>query len=165
MNMSHTRRCKALNGSQLKPEERQEDDMEVNKIPSAGESAVIAASVQQKERFENKQLKAADSAVRSKDVVFFSPVIRIDTKTSTAILEYRDSETGEVERQIPTREQVESYQKPQVSQPAPVAESVPQQVVSPAAPAVKESAPVEKAPEKPVVAEVKAPPVKVDEKA
>ena len=40
----------------------------------------------------------ADSVVRS-DETFFSPVIRIDVENQAAILQFRDTETGEVQRE------------------------------------------------------------------
>lgn len=40
---------------------------------------------------------------------YFSPVMRIDVDTQKAVLQYRDSETGDVERQYPSKERLKAY--------------------------------------------------------
>ena len=40
---------------------------------------------------------------------YFSPVTRIDVETHTAVLQYRDSATGDVERQYPSKERLKAY--------------------------------------------------------
>ena len=56
----------------------------------------------------------ADSVVRS-DETFFSPVIRIDAETQSAILMYRDTETGEVEKSFPSDSKLEKAYEEQPS--------------------------------------------------
>jgi hypothetical protein len=40
---------------------------------------------------------------------YFSPVMKIDVDTQKAVLQYRDSETGDVERQYPSKERLKAY--------------------------------------------------------
>lgn len=49
-----------------------------------------------------------DSVVKS-DETFFSPVIKIDRENQTAILQFRDTETGEVTKEYPS-DSVRAYE-------------------------------------------------------
>ena len=40
---------------------------------------------------------------------YFSPVVKIDVDTQKAVLQYRDSQTGDVERQYPSKERLKAY--------------------------------------------------------
>lgn len=42
-------------------------------------------------------------------VSYFSPVTRIDVDTQKAVLQYRDADTGNVERQYPSKERLRAY--------------------------------------------------------
>lgn len=55
---------------------------------------------------------SSESFVLSKPP-YVSPAIRLDYETQQVVLEYRDSSTGEVTRQIPSGGQVEAYSQAQ----------------------------------------------------
>ena len=59
-----------------------------------------------------------DSVVKS-DETFFSPVIKIDRENQTAILQFRDSETGEVTKEYPS-ESVKAYEPAERKEPVEV---------------------------------------------
>jgi hypothetical protein len=40
---------------------------------------------------------------------YFSPVLKIDVDTQKAVLQYRNAETGDVERQYPSKERLKAY--------------------------------------------------------
>ena len=44
-------------------------------------------------------------------VSYFSPVTRIDVETQTAVLHYRNPETGQTIKQYPSEKQVQAYQR------------------------------------------------------
>ncbi len=44
-------------------------------------------------------------------VSYFSPVTRIDVETQTAVLQYRNAETGQLIRQYPSEKQIQAYQR------------------------------------------------------
>lgn len=101
--------------------------METNISRGSVETASLASSIVQSDRYKERDIRKADSVVRN-EVVYFSPVIRIDPGTSTTILQYRDSSTGKVENEYPTPQQIESYKhsaeaaqvkEPVVAAPAP----------------------------------------------
>ncbi len=50
-----------------------------------------------------------ESSVRRYGSYYVSPFIRLDTSTRLAILEFRDSETGEVQQQYPSPRAVKEY--------------------------------------------------------
>jgi hypothetical protein len=83
--------------------------MEVTSVKPGSELASLTASALQNTRFKERKLREASSDVQN-DVVYFSPVIRIDKDTNVAILQYRDSTTGKVENEYPSKRQIESYQ-------------------------------------------------------
>lgn len=59
-----------------------------------------------------KQTKMAEAQSAGKlSFVYFSPVIKIDRATSTAIFQYRDRESGEVTREFPTGKEIAAYSK------------------------------------------------------
>ncbi len=72
--------------------------MEVTASRPTNEAAQIIAASLQSVRFKERRLREAQSDVRN-EAVYFSPVIRIDRETSTAIMQYRDGSTGEVQRE------------------------------------------------------------------
>ncbi|WP_114394026.1 hypothetical protein [Oleisolibacter albus] len=53
---------------------------------------------------------AADPASASV-ALYYSPKLRFDTEANVAVLEYRDVLTGKMERSIPTKAQLEAYEK------------------------------------------------------
>jgi hypothetical protein len=87
--------------------------MEVNTSRPGTEAASLTASALQNVRFKERRLREAESDVRN-DAVYFSPVVRIDSETNTAILQYRNSETGEVLNQYPNKRQLDSYEHAKV---------------------------------------------------
>ena len=120
--------------------------METNITRGTTETATLASSVTQSNRYKERDAQKAQSSVRN-EVVYFSPVIRIDADTQSAIIQYRDSATGKVTNEYPTEKQLESYEKS--------AHAAEKQAVQVAAPEVKvekkAEAPKE---EKPVVEHV-----------
>ena len=44
-------------------------------------------------------------------VSYFSPVTRIDVETQTAVLQYRNAETGQLIRQYPSEKHIQAYQR------------------------------------------------------
>lgn len=95
--------------------------METNITRGTAETASLAGSVAQSSRYKDRDARKADSVVRN-EVVYFSPVIRIDPDTQTAIIQYRDSNTGKVTNEYPTEKQMESYERSaQVAEKAPPA--------------------------------------------
>lgn len=88
--------------------------MEVTNVRPTNEAAQIAAASLQSSRFQERRLREAHSDVRNQ-AVYFSPVIRIDQKTSTAIMQYRDSETGKVEREYPAPPKEGAYIQAEVA--------------------------------------------------
>lgn len=61
---------------------------------------------------ENPVTKILD---RYKTVPYLSPRVRIDDSVNRVILEYRNPDTGDVERQYPSKEQIKKYQQVQQS--------------------------------------------------
>lgn len=86
--------------------------MEVNVNKPNAEAAGNAVSAVQNTRFKEKRLIEAQTDNRDK-VVYFSPVIKIDSETNTAILQYRDSETGKVKNEFPAKQASDSYEQVQ----------------------------------------------------
>lgn len=43
------------------------------------------------------------------EATYFSPIYRVDVKASTSIMQFRDSVTGEVTKQIPSEKQMQAY--------------------------------------------------------
>jgi hypothetical protein len=101
--------------------------MEKNITKGSNEASALISSVAQSSRFKERDQKKADSVIHNSEVVYFSPVIKIDAETSAAIIQYRDSETGAVENEYPSPRQVDSYKKAAPQEPvvvaAPVAEA------------------------------------------
>lgn len=99
--------------------------MEVTTSRPNTEAAQIIAASLQNVRFKERRLRDAQSDVRN-EVVYYSPVIRIDRETSTAIIQYRDGATGEVQREYPNPPKKGAYVQAE-AKPAeqPRAESVP----------------------------------------
>lgn len=82
--------------------------MDINTTRPGPELASLTASALQNTRFKERRLREAESLVRS-EVLYYSPVLRIDTNSQTVILQYRDNTTGEVQVQYPSEKQVKSY--------------------------------------------------------
>jgi hypothetical protein len=61
---------------------------------------------------ENPVTKILD---RYKTVPYLSPRVRVDDSVNRVILEYRNPDTGDVERQYPSKEQIQKYQQVQQS--------------------------------------------------
>lgn len=131
--------------------------MEVTTARPANEATTLAAaSVQSSERFNERRVKENDSQVDANKVIFFSPVVKIDKDTQSAVLQYRDSSTGEVKNEYPSEKQLKSYESAQELEQPEV-----QVVVLPKPEAKAE---VKAEVKEPVKAEVKEP-VKVEAKA
>lgn len=60
----------------------------------------LIASALQGVRFKERRQREAQSDVQNQ-VVYFSPVIRIDPETQNVVIQYRDSETGTVTEEYP----------------------------------------------------------------
>lgn len=83
-------------------------------------SATIPAPVQPAPDVKTdqaKEQKLAEAQASKQSVVYFSPVIKIDRSTSTAIFQYRDRSTGEVTREFPTKHEIDAYKSKQVDAP------------------------------------------------
>jgi hypothetical protein len=90
-------------------------------VPPRGstETANVASAPLQKNRFNERKLREAETVTRS-EAVYFSPVLKFDAVTSVISIQYRDSKTGEVQNEYPTPKQLESYRKSAETTPAPV---------------------------------------------
>lgn len=126
--------------------------MEINSArPATVEVASLSASDAQATRFKERKQREAQSDVRN-EAVYFSPVVRIDRETQSAVIQYRDQETGEVLNQYPNKGKASgAYQQAQDSAP-----SEEREIKVVRAPAPEQTAKVE---------EPKAKEIKVDEKA
>jgi hypothetical protein len=73
--------------------------------------APVAPATQpvQSDPVKQQKLAEAQSTSKQQSVVYFSPVIRIDRATSTAIFQYRDKESGEVTREVPSESELQAY--------------------------------------------------------
>lgn len=107
--------------------------MEVTSTRPNTEAAQLVAASLQNVRFKERRLREAQSDVRN-EVVYFSPVIRIDRETQSAIIQYRDGSTGEVQREYPTPPKKGAYKDIQVEVKAPE-QSEPEVLEKVAAPA------------------------------
>ena len=78
----------------------------------------VAPRIEQPTRISEPQ-SAQTQALMKRDaleaelakVSYFSPVTRIDVETHTAVLHYRDAETGKTVKQYPSEKQVQAYQR------------------------------------------------------
>lgn len=69
----------------------------------------LIASALQGTRFKERRQREAQSDVQNQ-VVYFSPVIRIDPETQNVVIQYRDSETGDITEEYPNiPEKVTAY--------------------------------------------------------
>lgn len=82
--------------------------MEVTQARPSTEAATLVAASLQNVRFKERRLRDAQSDVRNQ-AVFFSPVIRIDHDTQTAVMQFRDGATGEVKREYPNPVKFDIY--------------------------------------------------------
>lgn len=88
--------------------------MEITPGKPATELASLMSASLQNARFKERKLREAESDVHS-DVVYYSPVVRIDKDTQTAVLQYRNSETGEVSREYPKKAALDIYSETQAN--------------------------------------------------
>lgn len=86
--------------------------MDMNPTRPAPELASLTASALQTTRFKERRTREVHSDVRN-EAVFYSPVIKIDSETQNVVLQYRDSETGKIEREYPKEVQVGAYETTQ----------------------------------------------------
>jgi len=133
--------------------------MEVNSARPAATEVVstTAAAAEQAGRFNERKSREAQSDVKN-DAVFFSPVVKIDKETHSTVIQYRDSNTGEVTRQYPDKAIIGAYEQAQETAP-PAKEVAVETKDAPVVASEEKPVEVKKAPEP----EVKEP--VVDEKA
>lgn len=74
--------------------------MEVTSNKPTPELNSLIASALQGSRFKERRQREAQSDVQNQ-VVYFSPVMRIDPETQTVVIQYRDSETGDIKNEYP----------------------------------------------------------------
>lgn len=74
--------------------------MEVTPTRPNPELNHLVASALQGSRFKERRQREAESDVHNQ-VVYFSPVIRIDPETQNVVIQYRDSETGDIKNEYP----------------------------------------------------------------
>jgi len=99
--------------------------MEIAPTSPTTELTSLTASTLQVTRFKERKTREVESDVKPQ-AVYYSPVIRIDTKTASAVIQYRDSTTGKVEREYPNVPQgVGAYQQTQDNSSEPVKADVP----------------------------------------
>lgn len=60
----------------------------------------------------------AESPGLPNDAAFFSPRLRLSVEANQAVLEFRDPETGEVTRQVPSEAELAAYRREQDTRPA-----------------------------------------------
>ncbi|MDB5477866.1 MAG: hypothetical protein JWM96_361 [Alphaproteobacteria bacterium] len=118
--------------------------MELNSARPALEPAnTAAATAMSATKFKERRVREAQSDVKN-EAVYFSPVIRIDKDTQAAVIQYRDSQTGEVKNQYPNKtatayQRAEETSPPEQAPPAKAAEEVEEPEKAPE-PAVDEKA-------------------------
>lgn len=82
---------------------------EARSVSSASSNAAFAAS---SARGDDKSRSVIEIPSPAPNVAaYLSPFIRLDLQTRLAIVEYRDSETGEVQQQYPSPRVVREYQQ------------------------------------------------------
>ncbi len=77
---------------------------------------VLASSNSSKIKQETQENFVKTDSVVTSDETFFSPVIKIDRENQTAILQFRDKETGEVTKEYPS-ESVRAYEPVEREEP------------------------------------------------
>lgn len=96
--------------------------MEITPTRPATELASITAATLQNARFKERRAREAESDVKN-TVVYYSPVIRIDAETASAVIQFRDEKTGEIQREYPNIPQgLEAYKSAQGTAEAEVPE-------------------------------------------
>jgi len=78
-------------------------------VPSETSNAASAAVPTQSENTERRMMELPSPAPNV--AAYLSPFIRLDLQTRLAIVQYRDSETGEVQQQYPSPRVVREYQQ------------------------------------------------------
>lgn len=96
--------------------------MEITPTRPATELASLTASALQTTRFKERRAREAESDVRNQ-VVYFSPVIKINPETQTAVIQFRDGETGEVKNEYPQKS-ADAYEAAQKTAPKSVEKDV-----------------------------------------
>lgn len=83
--------------------------------PLPGSGGIVAQSLGEGERAKPLKRRAESPATDGGDAsaaaLYVSPVLQYDSKAKLAVLVMRDSMTGEIEQQIPSRRIVEAYRK------------------------------------------------------
>ena len=83
-------------------------------------NSTIAASVVSRANVEQQSAARAAAEIEPVQQVvrapFVSPYISVDTNFDRAVLQIRDSETGDVVNQFPSQNQLEAYQRAQAAQ-------------------------------------------------
>jgi hypothetical protein len=98
----------------------------MNITPLTANVSVPVPPVQDTSVDQAKVQKLAEAQTATKQsVVYFSPVIKIDRSTSTAIFQYRDRSTGEVTREFPTSSEIKAYESKGTSSSSPSSEQPP----------------------------------------
>lgn len=90
--------------------------MEVTQGRPATELASLVSAALQNTRFKDRRVREAESDVRN-EAIFYSPVVRIDADTQTAVLQYRNRETGEIQNEFPSKPASDRYAIAQKSAP------------------------------------------------
>lgn len=78
-------------------------------VPSEVSNAAFAASSARGENSDRQLMELPSPAPNV--AAYLSPFIRLDLQTRLAIVQYRDSETGEVQQQYPSPRVVREYQQ------------------------------------------------------
>ena len=83
--------------------------------PLPGQGGIVAPSLGEGARAKSlkqgTEPSATDGGDASAAALYVSPVLQYDSKAKLAVLVVRDSVTGEIEQQIPSRRIVEAYRK------------------------------------------------------
>ncbi len=84
---------------------------------SSGPSARIDRTPAAEESKTQQQQAAAPAqeAPAAATPAYISPVVRVDSSTQTAVLQFRDSTSGDVTRQYPSEQQLRAYNQGQDS--------------------------------------------------
>jgi hypothetical protein len=77
--------------------------------PNPNVSAQVAQAAHNgRDIIKHAKLEEAQSSA-APHFVYFSPVIKIDKSTNTAIFQYRDRDSGEVTREFPSKSEIDAY--------------------------------------------------------
>lgn len=84
----------------------------------------LIASALQGTRFKERRQREAGSDLQNQ-VVFFSPVVRIDAETQSVVIQYRDTETGEITNEFPNPNRTTAYQHASETTPKEMSPMIP----------------------------------------